>query len=311
VGPEDPRPVVRDPPGTQPAPARPVAELPARHPELSPQVGHPPFVLPQQSLILSAIAQPPARHQLPHRQRRVAPGRLRRSEALRVEPGRDLTRRIPLAVQTGEPIEQPGVVAQVLVELDRADDLVTAREAPTPIDLHVYIFAVLADMDDHALDQQADDLLPLGWRRRRGVPEGWDIAGQGGDPGEFVLAQLGRLVPSESVIFFFELALTAQGLLPATLQCPGDQTVLRFDGVVLPLGPPRFVTRSLQLLLPVAVEAIALPADVPGRLEAQLQSGGFQGSNDLTGHEVIDRRCPQAMTARSRAHLQVLLARII
>src|SRR5262249_57398413 len=145
----------------------------------------------------------------------------------------------------------------------RGDALVTAGQAPTTIDLHTYIFAVLADMDDHALDQQADDLLPLGWRRRRGVPERRDVAGQGGDPGEFVLAQLGRLVPSESVIFFFELALTAQGLLPATLQRPGDQTVLRFDGVVLPLGPLRFVTRSLQFLLPVAGGGVALPAGAP------------------------------------------------
>jgi hypothetical protein len=54
------------------------------------------------------------------------------------------------------------MVAKVLVELDRADDLVTTREAATPMNLHVPIFTLLADMDDHTLDQQADDLLPLG-----------------------------------------------------------------------------------------------------------------------------------------------------
>ena len=81
--------------------------------------------------------------------------------------------------------------------------------------LHVYIFAVLADMDDHALDQQADDLLPLSPRRHLGLPEGRDIAGQRGDPGELVPAQLGRLIPPVSVVFFFEPTSVAQGLLPA------------------------------------------------------------------------------------------------
>jgi hypothetical protein len=64
-------------------------------------------------------------------------------------------------------------------------------------------------------------------------------------------------------------------------------------------------------LLPVAVEAIAFLTDVLGRLEAQLQRGGFQGALDRAGHEVIDRRRPQAVTGRSRAHLQVSFARII
>jgi hypothetical protein len=62
----------------------------------------------------------------------------------------------------GDSIEQSGVVAQVLMARDRADDLVTAREAPAPMNLKIHIFTVFADMDDHALDQQADDLLPLG-----------------------------------------------------------------------------------------------------------------------------------------------------
>ncbi len=131
------------------------------------------------------------------------------------------------------------------------------------------------------------------------------------DPGELVPAQLGRLLPPESVVFFFESALIAQGLLPAPLQRPSDQAVLRLDRLVLPLGPLGLVTRSLQLLLPMAVEAIAFLADVLGRLEAQLQRGGFQGAKDLAGHEVIDRLRPQAVTGRSRAHLQVSFARII
>jgi hypothetical protein len=119
------------------------------------------------------------------------------------------------------------------------------------------------------------------------------------------------LVPPESVVFVFELTLIAQCLLPAALQCPGDQAVLRFDRVVLPLGSFRFVTRSFELLLPVPVETVAFLADVLGRLEAQVQRGGLQGEKDLAGDEIVDRRRPQAVTGLFRAHLQVLFARII
>ena len=102
----------------------------------------------------------------------------------------------------------PVVVTQVLVPVDRADDLVCARETAAPTNLRAHIFAAFADVDDHAFDQQADDLLPFGRRRRGGVPEGRDVAGRRGDPGELVPAQLGRLILPESVVFFFESALT-------------------------------------------------------------------------------------------------------
>src|SRR5262249_53330739 len=116
-----------------------------------------------------------------------------------------------------------------------------AAESPCPADGRVDPFAVATDRDDHLLDQETDDPLAVCRRRRRRLPQGWQIARQGADVRALASRQACRLMAVEASVFLFEAALLLQGFLPAPLQFPHHQTVLRFDRIVLSPRPLRLV----------------------------------------------------------------------
>ena len=143
------------------------------------------------------------------------------------------------------------------------------------------------------------------------TPQGRDIAGQGANPVPLLRADPEGLFSEEPIIFVFEFALVLQRLLPAPFQRAGHQAVFRLDGLILPFGALRLVARPLQLLLPMAMEALALLLDVLDRSHAQFQGCGLQGPEDLPGHEVIDRRRLQPVAGLLRALAQVSLATVM
>src|SRR5439155_16576983 len=107
------------------------------------------------------------------------------------------------------------------------------------------------DRDDHFLDQQADDPLAVSRRRRRDLPQRWQLPGQGPNLLTLHGRQTFGLAAAEARVLFLQPTLLLQGLFPAPLQRAGHQAVLRLDRIVLPACPLDLVTGPLQLLLPM------------------------------------------------------------
>ena len=113
------------------------------------------------------------------------------------------------------------------------------------------------------------------------VPECRNVGGDRQDPTAFLLREPRRLFIQESIIFFLQIALCTQRLLPLLLQAPSHQAILGLDGLVLAFGTLDLIGGTLEPLLPVPVEALAFPLHVLDRLQAQLQGRRLQGPKDL------------------------------
>src|SRR5262249_36262299 len=109
----------------------------------------------------------------------------------------------------------------------------------------------------------------------------------------------------EPIVIVADLPLGLQRLLPAPLQGPGHEAILRIDGPVAPFGVLGLVAGPLQPLPPVLVQAGAGP---PGGLQGPtgpLQRGGLQGAKDLLSYQVVDRRGPEAEAGLLASHVQM------
>src|SRR5262245_26297826 len=129
-----------------------------------------------------------------------------------------------------------------------------AALTPYPADGHVHALAIAPHPDDHLLDQQADDPLPVCCRRARCLPQRRQVLRQ--RPNLLTLDRRSplRLAAAEPRVFLLPPPLLLERLLPAALQLPGHQPVLGLDRVVLPPCPLRLVAGALQFLLPQLVQ---------------------------------------------------------
>src|SRR5271166_5583240 len=112
--------------------------------------------------------------------------------------------------------------------------------------------------------------LAIRCRRSRRLPQPRQLLRQGMDLVALASRQTRGLVAAEPGVFLLETTLLLQSLLPAPLQFPHHQAVLRFDRVVLPLRPLGLIAGALQLLLPVPVQPRAFLLDIVGRRQVQL-----------------------------------------
>jgi hypothetical protein len=97
------------------------------------------------------------------------------------------------------------------------------------------------------------------------------------------------LFVQESIIFFPQIALCTQRLLPLLFQAPGHQAILGFNCLVLTFRTLDLIGCALQSLLSVVVQTLALALHVLDRLQAQLQSGWLESPKNLAGYEVVNR----------------------
>lgn len=74
----------------------------------------------------------------------------------------------------------------------------------------------------------------------------------------FGLAQRSQLAALDSRVFLLQLIQFDEGIVPALFQCPGYQTILRVNHIVLAFGEPSLVAGSLQAQLPLPVEGLPL-----------------------------------------------------
>ena len=103
-----------------------------------------------------------------------------------------------------------------------------ALVAPSPLQRHIDLFAVFVDIDCHALDQHAHDLLSILSGRFRCLPQGWHISSQAQDRLEFTRRQLRGALTAESRILLLQVLFVTERLFPPPLQLSGHQTIFRF-----------------------------------------------------------------------------------
>ena len=112
-----------------------------------------------------------------------------------------------------------------------------AGHAPSPLQRHIDLFAVLVHIDGHAIHQQTHDLLSVLRGRFRCLPQGWNIPSQAQDRLAFRRRQRQGPRASDPGLRFLPLLLVTERLFPMPLQRTGHQAMVRLDGFVLPGRP--------------------------------------------------------------------------
>jgi hypothetical protein len=134
-------------------------------------------------------------------------------------------------------------------------------------------------IQEHAVDQQAQQLLPIGsrggWRR----PHAGRVLGQRKDLLAIIVAQDDLLSATPARVLTLELLERAQSVFPLRLQCSRDEPILRFDHVVLATCAFRLIACSFQSQLPLPVQRCIFALDL-----------GHGGDGNRNG---IRRQCAQ------------------
>ena len=155
-----------------------------------------------------------------------------------------------------------------------------------------------------------DDRLAIRSRGLGAPPERGDVRGERFDQGALGVSELRRLFPKTTIASFLDSPLVADGLLPPLFQATGYQPILRLDGVILAGRPLRLIFRSLQALIPMPGQTVALLLDVLPSRQAQLQRRWLQGTQHLSAYEVVNSPPRQAGAGRCVAAPPVLITSV-
>ena len=85
----------------------------------------------------------------------------------------------------------------------------------------------------------------------------------------FLFGQPLRLFSREAIVVVLQLSQRCEGRFPFLLQGPCNQTIFRFNGLILSFCPRGVVTGTLQSLSPVFFKTFPLAGAVLNRLEVQ------------------------------------------
>ena len=144
---------------------------------------------------------------------------------------RDLLLGLPFP-QFDQPSLEPVVVSQQVISPDRATRSMATHEAARPVNFDVDEFRISLDFHDDPFDETADHHLAVGGSDAGGVPECGQVAGQRQDLLPLRRRQLSRLFRLQTIHLFLNPPLVADCLFPLFLQFPGDQAVVRIDGIL-------------------------------------------------------------------------------
>jgi len=104
-----------------------------------------------------------------------------------------------------------------------------------------------------------------------GVPDGWQVSGQGPDLVALGGGQRPGAGGGEPVVLLAQPLPLGEGGLPVLFQLPGDQAVLRLDQLVLAAALLGLVISAFQALPPDQVDVLALGFGLPGRGQRHLK----------------------------------------
>jgi hypothetical protein len=91
-------------------------------------------------------------------------------ESLSIEHSRDLAEGQAFFTQLPDARQQTLALRHLPVTEDRPNQVVLARAAAQPLHGDLHSVCVFLQSDHDPLDEEADDLLPVGWRRSRRLP---------------------------------------------------------------------------------------------------------------------------------------------
>ena len=97
----------------------------------------------------------------------------------------------------------------------------------------------------------------------------------------FLRREMRRVLVQESVVFFPQIALCTQRILPLPLQAASHQAILGLDGLILPFGTLRPHRSPAPAVAPNGGAGVAFLLNVLDRLQAQFQGRRLQGPEDL------------------------------
>ena len=170
---------------------------------------------------------------------------LGRSKAGTMQMRSNLCKAVASLAQPIDMRQKVCISGQLVVPCDRTPEAMRAGHAPSPLQRHIDLFAVLVDIDSHALDQHAHDLLSILSGRFRCLPQGWHISSQAQDRLAFTRRSLGGLLTAKPRIRFLLVLLMTQGLFPLPLQLTRYQSILGLYGAILPRRSRGAVVRPL------------------------------------------------------------------
>ena len=212
---------------------------------------------------------------------------LRRSKAGTMQMCGNLCKAVASLAQPIDRRQQVWIHGQLVVPCDRTPEAMRAGHAPSPRQRHIDLFAVLVDIDSHALDQHAHDLLSILSGRFRCLPQGWYILSQAQDRLAFTRRQLRGALTAESCILLLQVLFVTERLFPPPLQLSGHQAIFRLDGFVLPSRPLSVIVRPLHALVPMGFSLLAFGTQGLLRCHTQLKRRWLEHPHDLFGHETL------------------------
>ncbi len=173
--------------------------------------------------------------------------------------------------------------------------------AAGPGDGDVDQLAVPGDVDGDVLDQDAQQLLAVGLRGGRRVPDPREVGGQGLDRRPLGRGEGGRLLLGEPLVVRFQPGRLGERGFPVSFQLPGDEPVLRFGELVLAAGPVGGVAGALEPLPPQLVQHGPLVLGLGGGGHGDLQRGRRHRVQDLAGDLVVERGAGDVLAAARRS----------
>ena len=152
---------------------------------------------------------------------------------------------------------------------------VAARTA-LPADVQDRVPRTALLLDGNVFDEQAKHALAVTGLCRRRMPQAWHILRQRQYLRLLFRRGYSRLLLFEVGVLFFEIFDAQQGVVPATLEGRGNQTLRRIDFLVTSLGERGLILCSLDAHLPLAQHRLIAHLEFLQRRECEFKLRGLQ-----------------------------------
>ncbi len=174
-----------------------------------------------------------------------------------------------------------------------------SRKPTGPSDRDLGLFGVSFDIEFDPIYEHPHDLLTILRRGGRRSPQCGDVLSEMQNQLTLVFIQHEWLHPLEVFIFSGNLFLFAERRFPVLFQCPGNESVLRFDGMELSCGSIGLLSSPLEPLPPLLVQAKAFLLQILGCCETEFQRSRFQNLKDTLSDEPVEVSPDDSLTQRS------------
>src|SRR5215471_6704920 len=201
-----------------PAARRPIPEPRPRHLELLGQGLHMPFVRAKKGRVVPLVGKPAKKQEITDHFGAEAPPITEGSVSFGIQRRGDPFGRLPRLAQRDYAAQDLLEVAPLPVGGHRPGEGMAALVTAGPVDRRFGALTVALGADHDALDQATDDRLAVRVRRPRRMPQPRDVRSQRGDARLVGRAQLRYRLPAPALVFFLELTLLAQAVLPLAFQ---------------------------------------------------------------------------------------------